>query len=239
VRLRCRGSLPEAVTYGIGLRRQQPHLFEYADAFVAVSEATARRLEWLGLPAGRTAVLPNFVRDGALVARSRAHEGAYALVSGRLVPEKGFDTAIAAATAAAVPLVIAGEGPDEARLRRLAVGAEVGFTGRLSESELADVRTGAAVTLMPSRWDEPCPYAVLDSLAAGVPVLVTDRGGLPELAGPSAVLPAADVNAWAGAVAELWADPPGRRRRGEAALKRARERFGEARYYERLMSVYG
>ena len=239
LRLRCRGSLGEAAVYAAGLHRQQPRLYEYVDRFVAVSDATATRLVELGLPAGAAVTLPNFVLPEGFAPGSRAGDGAYVMVSGRLVEEKGFDTAIAAARAAGVPLVVAGDGPDAARLRVLAAGGEVRFTGRLERGALAELRMGAATVLAPSRWEEPCPYAVLDALAAGVPVLASDRGGLPELVGQGAVLPAADASAWAAALGELWRNPALRRARGQEALWAARERFGEDRYYDRLMPVYG
>ncbi len=229
VRLRCRGSLPEAAAYGIGLHLQQPHLLEHTDALVTVSAATATRLTAFGIPGA--GVLPNFVREFA--SESRAQNGEHALVSGRLVEEKGFDTAIAAARAAGVPLLIAGGGPDEPRLRALAAGADVTFAGRLDSQALAGARARAAVTLVPSRWEEPCPYSVLDSLAGGVPVLASDRGGLPELVGRS-VTP----EAWGAALAELWADPELRRSRGAEGLARARELFSPERYYDSLMAVY-
>jgi glycosyltransferase involved in cell wall biosynthesis len=241
VRLRCRGSLPEAAAYGIGLRAQQPRLFEHADRFIAVSDATAARLIELGLPGGRTTALPNFVAAGSLAAASAAHEGEYALVAGRLVEEKGFDSAVVACRAAGVPLVVAGDGPDLERLRVLASGAgdTVTFAGRLSEERLAEVRAKAAVVLVPSRWEEPCPYAVLDALAAGVPVLASDRGGLPELVGREATVPAGDGDAWRDEIAALWAHPELRRARGDAGLARAREQFGEQHYHDALMRVYG
>jgi glycosyltransferase involved in cell wall biosynthesis len=164
---------------------------------------------------------------------SRAHEGEHALASGRLVPEKGFDTAIAAARAAGVPLLIAGDGPDEPRLRALAAGADVTFAGRLDSRALAEARARAAVTLVPSRWEEPCPYSVLDSLADGVPVLASDRGGLPELVGRTV-----SPDGWGAALSELWADPELRRARGEEGLSRAREMVSPERYYDSLMAVY-
>jgi glycosyltransferase involved in cell wall biosynthesis len=234
LRLRCRGSLGEAAVYAAALHRQQPRLLEHADAIVAVSQATAARLTELGLPAERLSVLPNFVRAAE---RSGAQNGEVALAAGRLVEEKGFDTAIAAARAAGVPLTIAGSGPDEPRLRSLA-DETVTFTGLLSSTELARLRARAAVVLAPSRWEEPCPYAVLDALAAGVPVLVSDRGGLAELVGPESVLPAEDRTAWTEALRALWEEPERRRVRGEEALTRARERLGEERYLKRLLEIY-
>jgi glycosyltransferase involved in cell wall biosynthesis len=235
---RCRGSLTEAAIYAMGLHNQQPHLFEHADRFVVLSEAHGARLKELGLPANHTHAVPNFIPDGTFTAATRANQGEYALVVGRLVEEKGFDTAIAAAQAAGVPLVVAGVGPDEKRLRKLARSGDVRFAGWLAEDQLAQARARAAVVLVPSRCEEACPYAVLDSLAAGLPVLVSDRGGLPELVESESVLPAESAEAWAVVLAKLWADRARRRTAGQRALMTARERFGENLYYRRLMRVY-
>ena len=79
---------------------------------------------------------------------------------------------------------------------------------------------------------------MLEALATGVPVLAADRGGLPELVGEDATLPAGDLAAWSDALAQLWQSPDARAERGAAALARARERFGEDRYYDRLMQLY-
>jgi glycosyltransferase involved in cell wall biosynthesis len=239
LRLHCRGSLPEAAVYAIALRSQQPRILDHVDQFVAVSQALATHLRDLGLPASLTATLPNFMPDAEFAAGSAAAEGEFALAAGRLTEEKGFDTAIAAARAAGAPLVIAGAGPDEPRLRGLAAGAEVRFAGRLERDALSDVLRRAAVVLAPSRWEEPCPYSVLEALAAGVPVLASDRGGLPELVGEESVLPANDEAAWGARLAKLWQSSRLRAERGAQALERARERFGEDHYYEKLMGLYG
>ncbi len=238
LRLRCRGSLPEAAVYAAGLASQQARLLEHADQLLTVSEATLARLRELGLPAGKSVALPNFVLAEAQAPRSAAGGGTYALASGRLVEEKGFDTAITSARSASVPLVIAGDGPDEPRLRALAGTGEVRFTGRVAADELARLRAGAAVVLAPSRWEEPCPYSVLDALAAGVPVLASDRGGLPEIVGSEGTVAAEDPAAWTAALAALWRDPAARAARGEEALERARRRHGEERYLERLLQIY-
>lgn len=238
VRLRCRGSLPEAIVYAAALHQQQARLYEHVDRFVAVSGSTAAHLRDLGLPASLTATLPNFMPSDAFASESQAGAGEFALAVGRLTEEKGFDTAIAAARAAEVPLVIAGTGPDEERLRGLAAGADVRFTGQLAPPDLAGLRRRAAVALAPSRWEEPCPYSVLEAMAAGVPVLAADRGGLPELVGEEGTLPATDGAAWSMALSELWEAPGRRAEHGAAALARAREKFGEDRFYEGLVKLY-
>jgi glycosyltransferase involved in cell wall biosynthesis len=236
LRHNCRGTLPEAAVYAAGLARQQPRLLDAADALIAVSEAHAARLAGIGVPRERLTVLPNFV--SGIAADSRAAEGSYALVAGRLVEDKGFDVAVRAAVAAGVPLRIAGVGPEEASLRALAAGADVRFLGQLGATELARERRGAAVLLAPSRYDEPCPMSVVESLADGLPVLGSDRGGLPELIGADGVVAADDVSAWVAALEALWIDPRRRAAAGTAALDRARERHAPDGYYERLVRAY-
>src|SRR5581483_8395614 len=237
LRLRCRGSLPEAAVYAVALRRQQPRLLEHVDQFIAVSDALAAHLRDLGLPPSLTATLPNFMPTTAFATESRAGVGEFALAAGRLTEEKGFDTAIAAARGAGVPLVIAGAGPDEARLRSLADGADVRFTGRLARADLAGLRRRAAVALAPSRWEEPCPYSVLEAMAAGVPILASARGGLPEMVGSNG-LAATDHAAWSSALSELWERPRLREQQGNQAIAWARDRHGEERYYEALTRLY-
>jgi glycosyltransferase involved in cell wall biosynthesis len=238
LRLGCRGSVVEAATYAVGLRRQQPRLFEHAQRFVVLSQAHGARLAELGLPGERATTLPNFIPQANLAAASASGDGRYALVSGRLVPEKGFDTAVAAARAAGVPLIVAGEGPDAGRLRELAGDAEVTFTGQLTGERLAEVRRQAGAVLVPSRCEEACPYSVLDALGDGVPVLASDRGGLPEMVDPESVLPAEDQGAWDRALKQMWQDREARGQAGAAALDRARRQFSEDDYYNRLLEIY-
>jgi glycosyltransferase involved in cell wall biosynthesis len=238
VRLRCRGGLAESMVYGAGLARQQPGILSATDRFIALSEATRARLGALGLPAERTDVISNPLPEQAFRPASRAHEGRYALCVGRLVPEKGFDVAVSAARTAGVPLKIAGRGPEEARLRRLSRDGDVELLGELDRAELERVRGGAAVQLAPSRCEEQSPYAVLEAMAGAVPVLVSELGGLPELAGAGASLPPEDAGAWAHSLARLWGDPEERRRQGDSARARAWERAAPEHAHAALMSVY-
>ncbi len=238
VQLRCRGGVAESVVYGAGLARQQPGILSATDRFIALSEATRTRLGALGLPAERTDVISNPLPGHAFKSASRAHDGRYALCVGRLVPEKGFDVAVAAARAAGVPLKIAGRGPEQERLRRLSEDGDVELLGELDRGELERVRSGAAVQLAPSRCEEQSPYAVLEAMAGAVPVLVSELGGLPELAGDEASLPPGDAGAWAHALAALWGDPEERRRRGDSARTRAWERAAPEHAHGALMGVY-
>lgn len=237
---RCRGDAREAAVYAESLRRQQKRIIRFSHQIVVPSAAHRAALGELGLATDQVGIVPNFIADADWASGSSADSGGYALFAGRLVPEKGADTAIAAARAAGVPLVIAGSGPDEERLRGLAEGADVRFTGWVEGEELMRLRAGAAVALLPSRWEEPLPFAALEAVAAGLPLLVSDLGGLPEVVSGSGLepLPAGDVAAWTRALTDLWADPEGRRSSGEAALNAARGRYGETAAYEQLLAAY-
>ena len=238
VRLRCRGDLSESVVYAAALSRQQPRILAATDRFITLSEATRTQLGALGLPLERAEVVCNPLSERAFRGASEAHRGRYALCVGRLVAEKGFDIAVQAARAAGVPLRIVGRGPDEARLRELSGASEVELLGELEPAELAQVRSGAAVQLAPSRCEEQSPYAVLEAMAAGVPVLVSELGGLPELAGAEASLSPRELAPWTRSLAALWSDPEERRRRGEAARRRAWARSAPEAVHDALMGVY-
>jgi glycosyltransferase involved in cell wall biosynthesis len=240
VRLRCRGNLPEAAVYGAGIARQQPRVLAAVDRFALTSEGSRRVLEQLSLPLGAYDVIPNYLPDSAFSGRSQARDGQYALYAGRLTEEKGVDTAIEASRRSGVPLAIAGSGPDEARLRGLAERSQsvIRFLGHVPPGGMGAIRDAAAFAVAPSRWHEPHPYAVSEAMAAGLPVLASDMGGLPEMVGADSTIAPADPGAWAEAMSRLWDDVGARDSAGGRALARARERFGADAYYERLMACY-
>src|SRR4051812_45489887 len=118
VRLNCRGSRAEAVTYAAGISLWQRRLTDAADAIVVPSEVALSRLRTLGAPVEGASVLPSVQRE--IADRSRADEGEYVLAAGRLTAEKGFADVVRAAKQAGLPLVVAGDGPELAALRELA-----------------------------------------------------------------------------------------------------------------------
>ncbi len=239
--LNCRGSLPESAAYAAGLALHQPLVLNSVDRFVAPGHWAAGQLARHGLPAERIEVLPHYLPAGAYVAASGAAEGAYALVASRLSEEKGVDVAIRAAADAGVPLRIAGEGPTEPALRELAarLGGPVEFMGRADRTSMAALLAGAGAFLMPSRYHEFAPYGALEAMAAGLPVLASRLGGLPELIGPERCLPANAPEPLARRLRELWDDPERRRAEGEALLTRARERHSQEGWTAGLLALYG
>ncbi len=151
--------------------------------------------------------------------------------TGRLSREKGVDTLLKAwkLVQVGIPnarLRIAGSGNAAGELRMLASELalrNVEFLGRYEPSELKQILDGAAVTVHPSRWDENSPYTVRESLQHGVPAIVSNRGGLPEMVSPDTgtVFAAEDVEGLAGAIqSELAVHRAGTREFRQAVARR-------------------
>lgn len=228
VRLHCRGTGPEAAVYGTALATWQRRLADQADAFVVPSRAAATRLRELRAPVGEPFVVPHVVR--AFADRSRAAAGEHVLVAGRVAVEKGVEVAAAACEAAGLPLVVAGDGPLLEPLRAAHPG--VRFAGRVSDAELADLRARSALAIVPSRSAETFGLAAAEAMAAGVPVVASRIGALPELV--ESVVPPGDAAALAAAASALYGDAAA----GERALDAVRERCAPGVVARSLAAVY-
>ena len=106
------------------------------------------------------------------------------------------------------PLVVAGgDGPGgEAwleRMRRAPLSAAVTYRGYVPDAEREALFDGARAVVLPS-WDEGFGLPALEAMAAGIPVVVSNRGALPEVVGTAGVLvDPADPQAWAAAIERL------------------------------------
>jgi len=116
------------------------------------------------------------------------------LAAGRLVPIKGYDVLVRSVGHLPLrerpTLVIAGAGPEESRLRSLAAACAVDLRlpGLVSAASLAEWMAAADLFVhpcrsLPSGRSEGAPVVVREALAAGLPVIASAQGGLPELAG--------------------------------------------------------
>ena len=112
------------------------------------------------------------------------------------------------------------------------------FTGRLDRASLERELAGAAMLLMPSRYHEFAGYSALEAMAAGVPVVASTLGALPEMVGAARCVPPNDPAALAARMTALWGDPELRRADGDELIARARAHHAEQAYVERLLAVY-
>lgn len=140
-------------------------------------------------------------RTPQVLARRGLEPGRYVLYLSRLTPAKGVDDLIAgyAASAAApdMPLVIAGRGPDAARLHAIAAASPVAdrvmFLDDVDDAEKQHLMAGCAAYVLPSKptpeFTETFGIALVENmLSGGGPVITTSTGGIGEAVGDCATI---------------------------------------------------
>ncbi len=149
--------------------------------YLALTRVASRKLMDGGFPARKLTVKPNFLNDPPLPGNG---EGGYAVFVGRLSPEKGLRTLLAAwRLNPALPLKIVGTGPLEEELRRTALAERlpVEFLGYRGRADIYDIVGRAELMVVPSEWYEGFPMVVLEALACGTPVVASRLGSLSEV----------------------------------------------------------
>jgi D-inositol-3-phosphate glycosyltransferase len=210
----------------------------------------------LGLPRLRMSVVPcgvdlhRFTAEGPKAGRGARHR----IVSvGRLVPRKGFATAIAALPG--VPdaeLLIAG-GPEQRRLagdpeacrlqqlaRRCGVDDRVHLLGQVSRDAMPALLRSADVVLC-TPWYEPFGIVPLEAMACGVPVVAAAVGGLTDTVVDGVtgeLVPPKRPDVLAATLRRLLDDPAAREAYGVAGMDRARSRYSWDRIGTDILRVY-
>jgi glycosyltransferase involved in cell wall biosynthesis len=210
-------------------------LTRWVDAFIAPSAFMGRMLIRSGLPEARVHVIGYGLPR---MEDATGQRGRYALYVGRLSPEKGVTTLLeSAAIAREVPVALAGSGPLDADVR----DAAVTYLGRLDPPGLRAALAEASFTVAPSEWHDNQPFAVLEAVSAGKPVIATGLGGLPEVVRDGAtglIVPPRSPAALASAMKTLWHRPELTRQLGERARQLARDSFSLERQTRTVMSLY-
>jgi glycosyltransferase involved in cell wall biosynthesis len=184
VKHRCyRGSAAQSALMATTLAVHRP-TWRSVDRFIALTDRIAAHLEDYGITSSQIVVKPNGLPDPG----APAPLGSGFLYAARLSPEKGLDLLLDAwqrhPDGSLGTLRIAGDG----ELRHLAEQAsssrtDVEYLGVLDKSGMAAVRRSAAVVIATPTWNDVLPTVILESMAAGRPVLGTAVGGIPYLIG--------------------------------------------------------
>ncbi len=246
-------SVPFSAPFGGLLLRMADHLgFVSRDlrerffrCLPARDRATAR---------GRSSVTPMGVDRRELEVRcSRATlrkrlgiEGVTVLFLGRLVDIKGLDILIDAVTDLPVSLVIAGDGPLRQSLEARARGrVNARFLGPVGPEKRAELLNGCDILALPSRRlgsgrSEGLPLVVVEAQASGLPVVVSDTGGMSEIVAhrdTGLLVPPGDTKALRAAIGEISSDSNLLKKMGINGKRQASERDwrGLLPQYEKLL----
>jgi glycosyltransferase involved in cell wall biosynthesis len=219
------------------------------DLFLPTTERARRCLLLEGAANGRIQVSPPGIDVNRFVAREAPRE--HLLLSpGRLVWEKGHQDVLRALAAIRNGLVegtpprllVVGAGPEEQRLKALAwelgIASDVEWRKSVPYDEMPEVFARASGMVLASlatpTWEEQFGMVLAEALAAGVPILASSSGAIPEvLDGAGTLFAPGDWPGLARLVADLTREPP--RRESHAELT---QRYSTEAAAERLRAAY-
>lgn len=232
----------------------QVESFKRLDAVVSVSRSMTDTLRLRGVKRDRIRTIPNaFDPDRPRLERPAARrelglpDAGDEFVAGwvgRLSPEKGGDVFVDAMMSLpdrCVCATVLGTGPEqellEERARAGGVGERIRWLGTVPDA--ARLFAGFDVFVLSSRT-EGVPIVLLEAMAAGVPVVATRVGGVPDVvSGEEALLvPSEDPRALAAAIDVVRRDPASARARAAAARRRLERDFSLAPWLRRYEALY-
>jgi glycosyltransferase involved in cell wall biosynthesis len=150
-----------------------------------VSISHAQREEWLGL--NYVATVHNSVYVNSHKFFPTPESPAYLAFLGRISPEKGSHHAIAIAKATGIPLKMAGKvdlvdvAYFEREIKPQIDGKFIQFLGEVDHSMKNNLMGRAIATLYPITWKEPFGLVMIESMAAGTPIIAMKQGAVPEV----------------------------------------------------------
>jgi glycosyltransferase involved in cell wall biosynthesis len=209
--------------------------------FFTLTEFARQKLIEGGLPAKRIVVKPNFIDPDPGPGLGR---GSYAVFVGRLSPEKGVTTLLAAweRLASPLPLKVVGDGP-QAELVRQAASRDprIAWLGRRSPEEVLRILGDAAFLVMPSVWYETFGRTIIEAFAKGTPALVSRLGAMAELVteGRNGLLfEAGNPADLAAKAARLLEDPELHARLRREARREFEQKYTAETNYRMLLAIY-
>jgi glycosyltransferase involved in cell wall biosynthesis len=239
VRHNCENRRLKSLAYALRNHVAHTHrwFLDTVSAFYAQTEFQRQILIEGGLPADRISVIPNMVESVA----PAPGPGMIAGFVGRLSPEKGIDTLLAAARILPdIPFAAAGSyhaipnllGQTPNNLRLLGV---------LDPAGISDFYNRCRFTLLPSVCLEGFPSTILESMIRGLPVIASRIGAIPEIVQDNEtglLFDPSDSRDLAEKIRLLWNNPNLCRHLGRNAREIALRDYTPDNYYAKLMGIY-
>ncbi len=199
----------------------------------------------IGGPRAMVRIVRNGVGEAEFQPVKALADATDVLCIGELRPVKAVDVLIDALamlkkSGRTVTATIVGEGPEEERLKaqaeRLRLTDAIRFVGY---RPARDAFAMGRILVIPSRA-ESLPYIVLEAAAAGVPIIATDVGGVPEIFGPHAVhlIPPTNTAMLAAAIGSALTAPDDTRRVAELVRARVRAEFSLSTMVDGGLAAY-
>jgi glycosyltransferase involved in cell wall biosynthesis len=210
------------------------------DRYIALSDFARSIFVEGGLPPHLISVKPNFVVP---VADPRLEDHGDVLFVGRLAPEKGVTTLLAAASLLEDSVIrIAGDGPLAGELATaVQQGAQVLPLGRLTPDLVKREMLSARALVFPSEWYEGFPLTILEAFAAGLPVIASHLGAMTEIVedGRTGLLfEPGNLTDLAAKIRWAHANPEQMRAMGENARREYEANYSPDRNYGLLIEIY-
>jgi glycosyltransferase involved in cell wall biosynthesis len=230
----------------------QCRAFRRFDAVVVVSRPLAERMARAGVARSRIHTVPNawrqfappLERDAARAALGIPRDGFVVGWVGRLSHEKGADVLLEALPHLSdVPLSVSIVGSGDQRNALQTRARELGFDGRIrwhgAVSDAERVFTAFDVCVLSSRT-EGTPVVLFEAMAAGVPIVATRVGGVPDVVSPAegTLVRSEDPVALAAEIRRVHGDPVAARQRAGVAHARLVREFGVAPWLDRYQTIY-
>jgi glycosyltransferase involved in cell wall biosynthesis len=221
------------------------HLQRYTDGILFESQFAADRYsQQIGVPACASRVVTNGLLPADFETVPPNHDAADFLFVGELRRLKGVDVALDALAELIkqrpARVVFVGDGPDaltfKAQAQQLGLADHVSFPGAMRAREAFAL---GRLLLVPSRA-ESLPYIVLEAIGAGLPVIATDVGGIPEIIPPALgrLLPPGDAPALAAAMRKALDNPSGLTSQAVALRSVVQQRFNVGAMADGVTSFY-
>lgn len=229
------------VTRFYGFVRMQTKVANRLDHIITVSDTSARDISReMGIGRNKMRVVPVGVDPTTFrpIPDQARQPGLIVTTASADVPLKGL-----AVLVEAMQMLVAGgerpivlkimgqrrdDSPVQRSVERLGLSPYVEFLGKVTQDEMVRLYSSASVAVVPSLY-EGFSLPTIEAMACGAPLVVSDGGALPEVAGADGdcarVVRAGDARALASAVSDLLHGPESAERMAHRAIIRARSRF--------------